>query len=278
MKKRAVREAEEKMRGDFYSGLLDGTIESEESMAVRAAKLGVPLHGVHCAAEMKIICREGLSRNALPVAGVERLLETARHCLRQLHDKNALLVERDGCLMALHFRRNIAGDVVDAHLREIYERVREKASTMPESPEILIGVGLPCESLMQLAQSHRQAGRALALGRKAAREQGLFFFGRMGVYSLLDAKSTDEFNENCASELNRLRSIFGENAEMYFNTLEVYFDSGDLLGASAKRMDIHVNTVKYRLNKIKDALGKAVFTDGTEKMRLYLLIKMRKIL
>jgi purine catabolism regulator len=227
---------------------------------------------------MKIVRKEGVSRNALPVAGTERLLDAAQHCIRRLHDKNAILAERDGCLMALHFRRNIAQDVMDAHLREIYECVREKAAAMPESPEILIGVGLPCESLMQLVQSYRQASRAIALGRKTAREQGLFFFGRMGVYSLLDAKSTDEFNENCASEIDRLRSRFGDHAEMYFTTLEIYFDSGELLGAAAKRMDIHVNTVKYRLNKIKDALGEAVFKDGAEKLRLYLLIKMRKIL
>jgi DNA-binding PucR family transcriptional regulator len=39
-----------------------------------------------------------------------------------------------------------------------------------------------------------------------------------------------------------------------------------------------VNTVKYRIDKSKEILGSVYFEDGTEKLSLHLLLKMRKIL
>jgi sugar diacid utilization regulator len=279
MKKRAVMEAEDKMRGDLYSSLLDGTARAEGAASMQAAKLGIPLNGVYCVAEMKICyARPAALDGGRIAANAECIFEPVRRSLRQFHEKNALIAKKDGCFMVLNLARGVTQACLDEKIQAVFSCAKGAAAGLPASPEILIGVGGMQESLMRIAMSGGQAGRALRLGSRVARGRGVFNFGKMGVYSLLDVDSMEDFSANCAQELGLISRLCGENANTYLDTLEAYFDLGESMTAAAKSLDIHVNTVKYRINKLKEALGEAVFSDGQEKMRIYLLTKMRKLL
>ncbi|MDR1134830.1 MAG: PucR family transcriptional regulator ligand-binding domain-containing protein [Clostridiales Family XIII bacterium] len=275
---RAVREAENKMRGNLYSGLLDGTVRAEEPVSVQAAKLGIPLRGAYCVAELQVHYKASVRCDDDKIAdNAEQILEAARRGLACLHEKNAVIAKRDGCFIVLNLEKHTPQNYLDEHIRSVYDRIKEVAAKLPFSPEILLGVGRPQESLMRIALSGEQAGRAVRLGRRVAREQGIFYYGKMGVYSLLDVDSMDDFGANCARELEGIYQLCGESANTYFDTLEAYFDFGESMTAAAKHLDVHVNTIKYRINKLKEALGDDVFRDGQEKMRMYLLIKMRRL-
>jgi sugar diacid utilization regulator len=278
IRKRAVAEAEDRMKGDLYSGLLDGTAGAGERLSARASKLGIPTQVDYCVAELCIRFAQPGCRDGDKLAdGIERILESARQGLKRLHDKNAVIAKSDGCFMVLHLTRNAPPSRLEEDIETIFARMKDAAAKLPSCPDIFMGVGVPQDSLLRVALSGEQAGRALRLGIRIARGQGVFYYGKMGVYSLLDAGGMEDFNANCARELSEIYRICGQNADTYLDTLEAYFDFGETMTAAAKNLDIHVNTVKYRINKLKEAVCEDVFRDGREKLRLYLLIKMRKL-
>jgi purine catabolism regulator len=101
---------------------------------------------------------------------------------------------------------------------------------------------------------------------------------RMGIYSLLDAEDMASFRKTCTKRIENLTERQGKNAKTIFDTAEVYFDTGESLNDTAKALNIHVNTVKYRIDKLRENLGSAYFDGGREKLSFHLLLKMRKIL
>jgi purine catabolism regulator len=273
-----VLEAEEKIRGDMYIDLLGGAVDSEEYVSVRARQLDISLYGSHCVIE--VIPNGGLankSESARAGFGL-RLQNIVSRACGQYALKSAVIPRSEGYLIVLHFLRKTKPEAFEAQIRAVCTALWEQLSALPDINELFVGVGEVQESLTQLALSCRQAGRAIALGRKISGNGGLFFFGQMGIYSLVDAKSMEEFHENCCNELEQFTEKCGANAAIYLDTLEAYFDSGENLTAMASALGLHLNTVRYRMKKISEIMGAGFFKDGKEKMRLYLLIKMQKII
>ena len=278
MKHKAVLEAEERMRGDLYSDLLSGTIESEEYIAVRANKLAIPLHGMHCVLEIIPGSQFNYRNEEIRSHFRERLKGVIVSVCGPNNIKSAVLPQAEGYLVILHFPPMTKSAAQEKQIQDIYAAILDQFPASTSEPELYIGVGEAPESLIELSKSCRQASRAISLGKKITGAGGLFFFGKLGIYSLLDVKSMDELHTNCLQELERIEAALSGNEHLYLDTLEAYFACGESPTAMAKDLSIHVNTAKYRIKKIKEALGESLFQNGDEKMRIYLLLKMRRLM
>jgi sugar diacid utilization regulator len=238
--------------------------------------MDIPFYGIHCV--LAVLPDGG------PAYQSERDSMRFRTCLRAaiIHGqhvlKSAVLTQSEGHLVVLHFRHDTKPNVLESQIRVIYKAMREQLPRLPGIRDLHVGVGEVQGSLMLLAQSCRQANRAIVLGRKTNGSEGLYFFGQMGIYSLVDAKSMEEFHSNCAREMEAFAKTCGVNTGIYLDTLEAYFDYGESPTAVATALGLHLNTVRYRLKRISELLGEGFFKDGKEKMRMYMLIKMQKII
>ena len=129
-----------------------------------------------------------------------------------------------------------------------------------------------------LRDSLCQANNAIKLGQKIAYPGNIYFYGEMGIYSLLSADSTEHFHKMCRNELIIISQALGKNADSTLDTLEVYFDTNCNLKETAEVMDIHINTVKYRIDKAKSTLNCFVIKNNEGGLKLHLLLKMRHLL
>ena len=276
MKRKAVLEAEERLRGDLYSDLLSEAVESIEYIAVRANKLDIPLHGIHCVLEIIPSSEFRYQSEEARTHFRERLKGVVVSVCGPNNVKSAVLPQTEGILVILHFPPMTKPAAQEKQIQDIYTAILDQLSG--NSSELYVGVGETPDSLMDLSKSCRQANRAINLGKKITGSGGLFFYGKLGVYSLLDVKNMDELRTNCIQELARIETALAGNEGVYLDTLEAYFACGESPTAMAKSLGIHVNTAKYRIKKIKEALGENLFLNGDEKMRIYLLLKMRRLM
>jgi sugar diacid utilization regulator len=267
----ALSEADEKSRGDFYNDLLSGAIQSEEILSARAVRLGVPIAGDHHVLAVRADVPGGGAKGP---ATEETLEEIARAACEAVHRRSAVLPADGGAVIILRFDERSERRIRRSAIDSLCHAIRDES--LARGARVTIGVGDACGSLLDIAQSCRQALRAISLGRKISGGGLAFHFGEMGVYSLLD--DMEGFRPNCARELERLRAAYGKNAESHFETLEAFFDSGESASATAKALNIHVNTVKYRIRRSREILGDEAIDDGQERLKLYLLLKMRKLI
>jgi purine catabolism regulator len=70
----------------------------------------------------------------------------------------------------------------------------------------------------------------------------------------------------------------GKNSEVLLETLETFFDLNENVTRTAKKMFVHPNTIKYRINRIKDIIGNDYFDNNDNKLKLQISLKMRKYL
>lgn len=60
--------------------------------------------------------------------------------------------------------------------------------------------------------------------------------------------------------------------------MEAYLDEKEIFTDVAKRLFVHPNTVKYRIEKAKEILGFDPFKKPEERLNFHLALKARKLL
>lgn len=118
---------------------------------------------------------------------------------------------------------------------------------------ISIAVGNVVESIYHISKSYNQACTSHKIG-KILRSGNLFFFSSMQLYNILINHPQDDLKEFCLSVLEPIMS----NSRLRFDaisTLETYINMDTSLERTATAMFLHLSTVKYRINRIREALG-----------------------
>ncbi len=124
-----------------------------------------------------------------------------------------------------------------------------------------VGVGNYHPGLEGLRQSFHEAGNAIELGAQTWDQDRIYHIDDFGVVAPL-LSGVDESNIYFSRELlERL----GENQEI-IQTLEAFFAFDMSLTRTADKLDIHRNTLVYRLDRITETLGldPRVFDDAVQ--------------
>ena len=126
----------------------------------------------------------------------------------------------------------------------------------PRTPEIArcpgtIGVGPPAD-LAAIEPSFATASRVLEVAGR---------FGQQGVFRLEDLSlrvavaAEDELGELLMGRYLRPLAALGARAEPVRETVAVYIDNGLNIKATAEALDVHQNTVRYRLSRFEELTG-----------------------
>ena len=114
-----------------------------------------------------------------------------------------------------------------------------------------IGVGSPAD-LTALEPSFATASRVLEVAGR---------FGQTGVFRLDDLSlrvavaAEDELGELMTNRYLRPLAVLGVRAEPVKETVEAFIDCGLNIKATAEALDVHQNTVRYRISRFEELTG-----------------------
>lgn len=149
--------------------------------------------------------------------------------------------------------------------RERFEAVR--ASLRPAA-QLIAGVSTVRSGADGYRAAHREARQVVECIRRFSPPGGpaLFTADELGVGSLLLSSSDGEamatFAEQTVGELVREHS----KADL-LTTLCSFFDNMGSIRGSAAALDVHENTIRYRLSRIEELTGLAVMHDPDAQLR-----------
>lgn len=132
------------------------------------------------------------------------------------------------------------------------------------------GVGTSYEYIEEFKKSYQEAKNALSISKIATKEQKVYFYENLGIYSLIaqisNGKFLDDYVENRIGKLVKADNMQeGELCE----TLETYLEHNCNANAAAEALFIHRNTMRYRMDKIKRILD-----DDINDMSVFLELKL----
>jgi purine catabolism regulator len=252
MRERMAAEVARQLKDELFEGLLSGRTQDEQVARERALRLGYQPGVVYRV--LVLVAQgptderdsEGEVRPEV-IAQRRRLLESlAELCGRRAPE--SIVTMRENELVAL------VPDV--AGVRAVgLAAVQQTAGLVPEW-RVTGGVGGACSGGGAIARSYAQARRALETTERFGNQGEVVAFEDLGVYRLLfHVSDPSELRGFTEQVLGALIVYDREHNADLVRTLAVFLSNNGNLQATARELNLHVNSVAYRMQRIQSIAG-----------------------
>jgi len=250
-KTRAIASAVEQARGDWVQMWLSGTPTDDDLMATRAAQAGFDIETNYVVAVFRAITESG---SALPL---DSLIALVRDDMtrRQLSGAIGQYVDVIVVLYPIDANNTVA------RIRGIVEEVREQLATRTPSGLVSVGISRAASGLFALRDAYREAKDALSIAAELGESEQATFYGDLKLYQLLLALKEGglDYMHNFYTEtLGALVEHDERKQSDLIRTLSGFFEANGNLAKAANDLDVHRNTLVYRLEKISELDRKSV--------------------
>jgi sugar diacid utilization regulator/putative methionine-R-sulfoxide reductase with GAF domain len=257
LKERRALEAEWRLRGELLDEIVGADGEWSEGLLLRSERFGVDLELRRCLAVLEPV-------DADQIADLQHVIRTSFH--RALGDGTALVSKHgDRILVAL------AQDAEEAFaaVQTVLHKARKAGAPAAA------GLSTPRRNL---AVALKEATAALALARHAKTDEPVSHDSLGPLRFLLDAPDTHEMTALVVDLLGPVADYDRHRGSReILETLRVYVELGGNGPGVADRCHIHVSTVKYRMRKAAELLGRSLSEPQT-RFELTLAFRLHDVL
>ncbi|NJL95231.1 MAG: hypothetical protein HC915_16695 [Anaerolineae bacterium] len=241
-------------------------------MGLRAERNGFQPNMLYAVVVFRWVPPEGATRHETQFAP-ERMTEIVRQELRyrrveglvgQYVDRTVLLLPIDDAQHTLRMKQNT-------------EALRLRLQDYAPSGFVSCGVGRPTLGLSALRESFKEAEKALALSDQLWTEPRVTFFGDLSLYELLLGVSPEQLRNFCRNWLSAILDYDEQHKSDLLITLDAYFSSNGNMRLTAKELNIHRNTLVYRLNRIAE-ITQLDMDDANVHLNLHLALRAYHLL
>jgi sugar diacid utilization regulator/putative methionine-R-sulfoxide reductase with GAF domain len=140
-----------------------------------------------------------------------------------------------------------------------------------------VGLGRVFQKLSEIDTSYRDAIRCAEYVQIHGSGEMVISYQELGIYRLFLKHDRDELKDYISDLLGLLIQYDEENCTELVETLQTYLECQQNMTKTASRSFVHLNTIKYRLQKIKEILQMDKL-QGKELFELQLAIYLNKFL
>jgi purine catabolism regulator len=278
-KQSAVVEARLRLQGDFLTDLLDNPGPPDDALLERARRLGYDLGRPHLVFVLRP--RDGVLLNGTVSRSQQRFVDATRRRL-VLADVTTLLRERDGTIQVLMpCPPEVDAADTDAAVGWV-ERLRSSLedSLAPDALAVVAGVGRTPGPETTAYAAMREATRAADIAATIATDTpSALHFARLGalrlIFHLADNPELRAFQRDV---LGPLESSDAARRSEFVRTLDAFLRAGGNHMRAARDLNVHRNTLIYRLERIQELLAGADLEDPETRLNLQLALKIRAAL
>jgi sugar diacid utilization regulator len=253
---------EESLRREFIDDLLRGDA-NVSGLVERAEPFGLDLGQSHLVA----LATPGDSRDEVDRAAI--VLERA--VVERFGDREVLVATKDGKIVVLvpgSSRRS--GRPID-----VTKLIQSKLARLTSGHPWRMAAGRPYVGAYGIARSYEEARESLTLAERLGVDAGIVQPRDLLVYRVLarDQAATVDLIRDLLSPLAGARG----GPVVLLETLRRYFESGAVATETARRMNVSVRTITYRLARVKALTGQDP-GDPATRFALHVAIEGARLL
>lgn len=265
------------LRGEALDALLSGTYAGEPQMRSRAAQLGHDLAQPHAALWLELDTAALRSIPALPAEEAAPLADEFAEALRLALDAwaRARSTQVVALLPLSRAERGIEG--LAERVQALLARQTSGGGGGKGIGPWAAGIGEPAIGPTQVRRSASEAHDAARLGLQVFGPCHVARIGDLGVYQLLLVLRQSGELESFVRRTLAPLGADAKNREQHFETLEAYFACNGNVTQAAKDLNLHRNSLLYRLGNIRELLARDL-DDPELRLALQLALKGRRVL
>ena len=278
-KERELSEVEGRVRGEFLEDLLHGTYGDESAAQRRARHLGYPLSGSHIVMLVDIDDFRGFNR-------ARQISEDAIQALKRDFLRRVTGVVRASYARALVQGRSdqvvsllpLGSEAGDHQIRVHALGVQIQQAIADWKPGFTVSVGFsgPAEAPAGVAGSLREVTSVMESLARFKRWSQVVAVPELGLTGLLAAVTDERLVDYSRRHLGPLIKHDTTRKGNLVATLRAYLETGEQQQA-ALRLRVHPNTLRYRLDRIREISG-VDLEDPETRLNLAVALRVQALL
>lgn len=261
---------EESLRREFIDDLLRGDADVSR-LVERAEPFGLDLGQSHqVALASPGDGQDKLDRAATVIDRAATVLERA--VVEHFGDREVLVATKDGNVVVL-----VPGQSRSSRGRpvEVTRVIQAELSRLTSGQPWHCSAGRPYVGAYGIARSYEEAREALTLAERLGMDAGTLQPRDLLVYRVLarDQAATADLVRDLLAPLAEARG----GPELLLETLRCYFSCGSVATETARRMNVSVRTVTYRLARVKALTGQDA-SDPATRFALQVAVEAARLL
>lgn len=278
-KERELSEVEGRVRGEFLEDLLHGTYGDEAAAQRRARHVGYPLHGSHIVLLVDIDDFRGFNRarqiSEDAIQAVKReFLRRVTGVVRGSYAR-ALVQGRSDQVVALLPLGTEGGDQ-HARSHALGLQVQQAITDWKPGFTVSVGFSAPVEAPAAVEGALREVTSVMESLARFKRWGQVVAVPELGLTGLLAAVSDERLVDYSRRHLGPLIEHDSARKGALVATLRAYLETGEQQHA-AKRLRVHPNTLRYRLERIREITGLDL-EDPETRLNLAVALRVQALL
>ncbi len=271
-KNRAIASAVEQTRGDWIQMWLSGTPADDDLLRTRAQQAGFEPTSQYVVAVYRAVSQARQSMRLKSVISLVRD-DISRRGI------NGAVGQYVDVVVALYPLDNEDGNAL-ARTRSSIEAVR--AQLAQRSPDMVVAAGIsrPATGLSSLRDAYREAKDAVGIADELSDCDSTTYYGDLKLYQLLLALKERNLGHLQRFHQDALGPLLAHDQRKQsdlIRTLSGFFAANGNLAKAAQDLDVHRNTLVYRLERISD-LTELDLDDSDNRLILHLALKTQRVL
>lgn len=279
IKDREVAAAESAVRGEFLEDLCEASYGEESAALRRARHLGYPMAGQHVLVMVDIDDFRGFHRGKALTE--EQIQSLKREFLRRIGGvirrsiPRALVSGRSDMVLGL-LPLGTEVDGYEPRVRALGQQIREAISEWRPGFTVSVGFSAPVGAPDGIAVAYREVLNMLETMTRFGRRDQVVAATELGVTGLLASVADDRLLDFARRQLGPLADHDRRRGGELLETLRAYLETGEQQ-AAAKRLGIHPNTLRYRLDRITEIVD-CDLSDAETRLNLAVALRVRSLL
>jgi len=278
-KERELAEVEGRVRGEFLEDLLHATYGDEAAAQRRARHVGYPLHGSHVVMLVDIDDFRGFNRaKQISEDAIQALkrefLRRVTGVVRASHPR-ALLQGRSDQVVSLLPLGAEVGDY-QARGHTLGQQIRQAIADWKPGFTVSVGFSGPTEAPAGVAGALREVTSVMESLARFKRWGQVIAVPELGLTGLLAAVTDERLVEYSRRHLGPLIEHDSSRKGSLVATLRAYLETGEQLRA-AQRLRVHPNTLRYRLDRIRE-ISSVDLEDPETRLNLAVALRVQALL
>jgi purine catabolism regulator len=291
-RQQAALEAEVKLTGSLLDTLLHGGDVSAEIRGARGSLLSYDTS----ASQMLLIAEPDPTTDRHHLVPPRYLVTLVTPWARRVAS-GSLVTEKAGQVVVL-----LAGDVMKPRTRptrvsartngqalspglltrgadvELAESLRQEIGSIAPDLAVSIAIAPPVRDVRELGRAYDSARRALAVLRQLGETGGVVSTTdpRLAVFFLFDTTRPEKRQEFVDLVLGPLMAYDQEHCRSLLATLQAYLACAGNLETTARMLNVHTSTLKYRLQRIAEVGGLDV-RNADHRFNAALALRLRAL-
>jgi len=279
IKEREVAEVEGHVRGEYLDDLIQATFGDEAAAQRRARHLGYPLPGRHVLLVVDVDDFRGFIKARQ--LGEDAIQAIKREFMRRVAGvirasfTRALLSSRSDSVLAL-LPLGLDPQDHQTRVQAIGVQIRDAVADWRPGFTVSVGFSAQVDAPSGVGTAHREVRAVLDTLARFKRWGQVVAVPELGLTGLLAGVSDERLVEFVNRHLGPLVDHDRARGGNLIPTLKAYLEEGEQQ-AAARRLRVHPNTLRYRLDRIRE-ISSAELDDAETRLNLAVALRVQGLL